>query len=331
MLGLLTQLCEGHNLAAQDLMLRQPMNASSVNILGRVTSLFCCQAETSDMLKLCEDAEADLMVKTVRCLSELVMGPCPGNQEFLSRDESFLNAIDKVLRSDFSNRLKRRDIMLIKFNTVTLLASLLEGQQAGASPIHRRLVLIFEPVSFEILHGYLAAALRLGAPEGREPTEAEMEMAGMAKEAGVCLERIREELSMASHKFQSMLSGLIPARPTADRLIGPAHSAESFVAEIEIQWLGRVEAVSFPLPKEVAYLSSGMKANFLATVNLSTTDKRNMALMNATPEFVNTMVQVRWCLHCMLLQNVDSVESTLVYIPPGMVLLAVGKRVSPLM
>jgi hypothetical protein len=70
-LGLLTQLCEGHNHASQEFLRSQPLNATSVNLLARVGHLFCHQAASSDVLKLMEDAEAALMVR-----SRLCSGPC---------------------------------------------------------------------------------------------------------------------------------------------------------------------------------------------------------------------------------------------------------------
>ena len=50
--------------------------------------------------------------------------------------------------------------------------------------------------------------------------------------------------------------------------------------------------MSFPLLPEVAFLSANAKNSFLASVNLATTDKRNLALIKATPAFVGEMVQV---------------------------------------
>jgi hypothetical protein len=68
-------------------------------------------------------------------------------------------------------------------------------------------------------------------------------------------------------------------------------AALDHVAVIEASWKGRVEAVSFPLPNEMKYLSKATKRHFLAHCELSTAEKRVKQLLNRSPVFITEMTE----------------------------------------
>ena len=52
-----------------------------------------------------------------------------------------------------------------------------------------------------------------------------------------------------------------------------------------------MEAVSFPLPDEMKYLSNATKRHFLAHCDLSTAEKRVKQLLSASPVFITEMTE----------------------------------------
>ena len=90
--------------------------------------MFTLQAETVVALRCMEDGELDLLEATLDCLCELLQGPCTGNQELISRDDAFLNAVDKVLQSTFHARNAPAKVLSAKAKAIAVLAALLEGR-----------------------------------------------------------------------------------------------------------------------------------------------------------------------------------------------------------
>jgi hypothetical protein len=64
-----------------------------------------------DVLFICLDLSimATCQVDTLKCLTEMVMGPCLGNQDFLSKNDALLNAVDKVDSDAKKTHIKRNE------------------------------------------------------------------------------------------------------------------------------------------------------------------------------------------------------------------------------
>jgi hypothetical protein len=92
--AVLQQLCEGHNNVTQNLLRTQPKHRKDINLVNEILKMFTMQASTGLELLLMESAEVDLLVSTMDLLTELLQGPCKGNQEFVTRDESFMHSME---------------------------------------------------------------------------------------------------------------------------------------------------------------------------------------------------------------------------------------------
>jgi hypothetical protein len=68
-------------------------------------------------------------------------------------------------------------------------------------------------------------------------------------------------------------------------------AALDHVAVIEASWKGRVEAVSFPLPNEMKYLSATTRNQFMLHCDLATAEKRVKQLLHASPVFITEMCE----------------------------------------
>ena len=65
-----------------------------------------------------------------------------------------------------------------------------------------------------------------------------------------------------------------------------------YISTIEIWWRGQIERVSFPLPRASPYLSEDAKNVFLRSVDLSTTERRNRALLRECNVLIGDMRNV---------------------------------------
>jgi hypothetical protein len=302
---LLQQLTEGHNLVLQDLIRDQHMHQSSINLAKMILDMFTMQVETSQMLRRMEEVEVDLMIANLDCIIEYLQGPCKGNQEMVSKDDAFLNGLDKVIQSSFHPRVNRGLRLEVKTKAIVCIASLLEGRTN--KDVHFRLAEIFQPLVFEIFRGFLAKQMATATSKKLKLDEEEIEdREEDCMEAIVCLQRVNEELSQIP-KFKSKLHELLKQRKDED------FDTFDNVACIEVLWDGRVEGVNFPLPPEVRYLSESTKSAFLMEADVSTAEKRCKQLLSAAPSFIAEMAQVyelaeRSPLYGFLYRNLTSIK-----------------------
>jgi hypothetical protein len=159
---LLTTLCEGHNAAVQNALREQPHgNGPDVNLvrsggqLPGVVDLLLAQVESAQSLKRMEELEVALLCDGLDCLSELVQGPCPQNQELVCLHPGVVNALDMVLGSPFHGRVSRGARLSVKVKALALLASLLEGR--ADLVCHRVIAAEILPAALEVLRTYLIA------------------------------------------------------------------------------------------------------------------------------------------------------------------------------
>ena len=88
-------LCEGHNDEAQNILRTQP-TTTDINTVATAANLVSLLCDTSNSLRVMEEAEVALVVFGLDSLIELVQGPCVGNQDLLANLEGFVPALDKV-------------------------------------------------------------------------------------------------------------------------------------------------------------------------------------------------------------------------------------------
>eukprot|EP00615_Pteridomonas_danica_P005853 CAMPEP_0114339576 /NCGR_PEP_ID=MMETSP0101-20121206/7817_1 /TAXON_ID=38822 ORGANISM="Pteridomonas danica, Strain PT" /NCGR_SAMPLE_ID=MMETSP0101 /ASSEMBLY_ACC=CAM_ASM_000211 /LENGTH=2941 /DNA_ID=CAMNT_0001472581 /DNA_START=113 /DNA_END=8938 /DNA_ORIENTATION=+ len=302
---ILQQLCEGHNLSLQDLIREQTMHQSSINLAKMILEMFTMQVETSQMLRRMEEVEVDLMVSNLDCIIEYLQGPCKGNQEMVSKDDAFLNGLDKVIQSSFHSRINRGLRLSVKTKAIVCIASLLEGRTN--KEVHFRLAEIFQPLVFEIFRGFLAKQMATATSKKLKLDEEETEdREEDCMEAVVCLQRVNEELEQIP-KFRTKMHELLKQRKDED------FDTFDNVACIEVLWEGRVEGVNFPLPPEVRYLSESTKNAFLMEADVSTAEKRCKQLLAAAPGFISEMSQVHGlaeesALYGFLYRNLTSIK-----------------------
>ena len=89
--------CEGHNQEAQNILRSQP-TSTDINTVATAANLVSLLCNTSQSLRVMENAEVELVVSGLNCLVEVVQGPCVGNQELLANLEDFIPALDRVIK-----------------------------------------------------------------------------------------------------------------------------------------------------------------------------------------------------------------------------------------
>ena len=288
-LSFFRKLVEGHFIELQNFLRVQPNSSISINIVDAGLKLFTSMAENLQLLRRMEDVELDLLSVVLDMLAEFCFGPCHENQDELSKDEGFLNALDKVLQSGFHARNNKLLVLQVKSKAILAICAMIEGRIDRT--VQERLMRVFEPAAFEIFHGYLTKTLQ---ENDVEPTliipvskiSFQATVCAEAYDAMVHLEHVLRELSASSTAFKKTQAAQVKNRPPSDRAI------LDHVAEIEFFWNGRIEKITFPLPDEIYYLSEETKARFLDTCDLSTPEQRTKMLLNLAPSFVYEMVRV---------------------------------------
>ena len=80
---------------------------------------------------------------------------------------------------------------------------------------------------------------------------------------------------MSTYHFVAASESFLPA--------GVHDLLDTEIAVVEVLWNGRIEAVSFPRPRDCAYLPSKTMKEFLITADLSTSEKRMKQLLAKAP------------------------------------------------
>jgi hypothetical protein len=76
--------------------------------------------QTTNILKV------ELLCVSMDVITEMLQGPCPGNQECVTNNEASLHAIDKTLRGEIHKRVNKGLRLKVKVKARVLLASMLE-------------------------------------------------------------------------------------------------------------------------------------------------------------------------------------------------------------
>ena len=164
--------------------------------------------------------------------------------------------------------------MSAQIKAVCLVASCLEGREGVNDALFSR---IADSLDSDTLDSFVAEVISYieNVLKDRTLTYAEsVDHVATAKDALVSAKMIYTGLSL-TEKFTT----------------GPG-PLEKFVGKVEVAWKGNIEAVSFPLPIELAYLRESTKAAFMNQVDLSTPERRMKGGLSARSLFVVEMDQV---------------------------------------
>lgn len=119
LLQVIQLMCEGHYTDMQNYMRDQHDNQISINVLESVTGLL-------EILAKCVDRTTyELTLQTLATMTELVQGPCFGNQEFFT-SQNVGETIMKLLSTEFGD-IDDDQLWRLRMSAVTLLQSLFEG------------------------------------------------------------------------------------------------------------------------------------------------------------------------------------------------------------
>jgi hypothetical protein len=280
----LQQLCEGHNLASQNLIRTQDEHSSSVNLLLDSALLLIQQCETSQMLKLMEDAEVETLCYTIDLLVEAVQGPCPGNQELLVFTDGFVACLDKILQSPFDPRVRTSLRLGVKANAVALIISCLEGR--ADLEVHKFLARELEPGMFDMFRQYLTTLLHKASRSSAFDEEELEEVEEQCLEAMSSIKGVLNELTLVED-FKNKHEAITIAKKSSDH-----DMMDEDIAMIEVFWNDRIEQVTFPTPKQASYLTIKTQEEFLTSSDLSTSEKRMKELLTQAPIFMAEMEQI---------------------------------------
>ena len=306
---LLQMLCEGHNLEGQDILRSQPLRGSSVNLVSDAAQLLILLCDTSAALRRMEEAEVETLGMLLNLLNEVLQGPCRGNQELLGFMDGFVAALENILQSNFDKRVSVDKRLNAKSGAVQILAALLESR--SDLEVHGSLAREVEPVMFDMLRADLMATLAhtKRTAQGADGTWVFAEREATVLEAMACVSTILRELSLAPGFRAKERIARASRIAEAEAKTGAAGEAalralhgkaskgrhdllDTDIAVVEVLWNGRIEAVSFPRPRDCAYLPSKTMKEFLITADLSTSEKRMKQLLAKAPMFMVEMQQV---------------------------------------
>eukprot|EP00615_Pteridomonas_danica_P011690 CAMPEP_0114330802 /NCGR_PEP_ID=MMETSP0101-20121206/1993_1 /TAXON_ID=38822 ORGANISM="Pteridomonas danica, Strain PT" /NCGR_SAMPLE_ID=MMETSP0101 /ASSEMBLY_ACC=CAM_ASM_000211 /LENGTH=1284 /DNA_ID=CAMNT_0001460933 /DNA_START=3986 /DNA_END=7840 /DNA_ORIENTATION=+ len=296
--AVLQQLCEGHNTMTQNLLRTQPKHRKDINLVGETIKMFTMQAGNDLELRNMEEKEIELLIATMDLLTELLQGPCRGNQEFVTRDDSFMHSMETAVQSQFSTRVNKGLRVKVKSTAMVLMASLLEGRSDLV--VHKKMTEIFEPRMFEVVHGYYSRTLKSTQKHSKLDDDATANRVDEILVGVVCLKRVVGELRLIP-TFHALGPDVLEEQRVAYKEI-----AFDRVAVIEVSWKGRIEAVSFPIPSEVDYLSQTTKEKFLSRVSLDTAEKRMKSLLQEAPIFISEMTERHHLAHHFYLYKILS-------------------------
>ena len=140
MFAFLSQLCEGHNLRAQDILREQPNASKTCNIFEESLDFVLMLGKNMVDVKKMGDFECELLESTMGFLVEVVQGPCRGNQDFVVRNAvKVLEVCKNILSCSFpeisDGSLKER----LNFLATSFLCALLENRGDNLE-VHKLLI-----------------------------------------------------------------------------------------------------------------------------------------------------------------------------------------------
>jgi len=287
-LKLLTEMLEGHNLAVQNIIRAQPLQSADVDLVKQAFDILNLQAGQAHLLRRMGDPSVDLLNSTLVFIIECMQGPCDGNQLALAKSETTITTVKNVLTSPFSSRIPAYEIMRVKAKAILIFAACLEGRKDKL--VHDILVDHLDPGLLQSFASEITEFIKdtiNGTPDWSKDDHFRKKVITDALQGLVALANTRTEMNLVGNfTTENFLIDANKGRAAAERML------RQKVASVEVMWNGRVEFVSFPLPKATPFLSAATKTKFLDNVDLSTHEKRMKELMRAEPSLTAEMQQV---------------------------------------
>jgi len=299
---LIQEFCEGHNIMTQEVIRQQESSHNiSINILDQLVNIFQSQCEISQMLIEMDEFEIEILISTMEVLIESIQGPCPLNQLFLVNKDGFPNCLDKIIQSNFNPMLlsstsssssssSSSSLLIIKVKSIALqlLSSCLEGRDNLT--IHSILAAELDPAGFDLFRQY--ANMLIIKSQSKFDKEyitlsAYQEIEEYTLQAFSNVKNIMLELRLIS-LFEEKENELLKD----NKKNNAADMLDEVITTIEISWKDRIESVSFPIPRDVYYLTSKTREDFLLETDLSTAEKRMKNLIVKAPVFMAEMQQI---------------------------------------
>ena len=311
-MAFLQSLCEGHFLQMQNLLREQPTHQANANIVKSTVELFIFICADSTSVQRLSSLEADLVEAIMLFLIEVMQGPCPENQLFITKSEAIV-AIKYILPNSVSAEGSEEEnvakTLQLHATAVLLLKTCLEGRKDREC--HEIIATRIEVIllqEHQLLHEEQAHDLRVK----RFLSDEEADILDKALDSVVNVTTIKDELDkMPEYHLQ------IEAHKNDNEEID--QETAHYISTIEIWWRGQIERVSFPLPRASPYLSEDAKNKFLSSVDLSTTERRNKALLRECGVLIGDMRNVhllasRNMWYRVVNRNINEIKQTLYFI-----------------
>lgn len=283
-LSLVTLLMDGHNEKLQNLLRHQPKRDFSIDLITQAVELFVLQTANNHTLARMETAEVELLTETVQVLVEAMQGPCYENQKAITANPVFFTSVDRVMHSRFDARVSASARLGANAAAVELLAACLEGRTDTA--VHNIIAVELLPLGLDEVRHQLCS-LHSAAVQGALPKEECEEAIEVALLGLVSLTSVYDKMR-AVPSFYKQLTHLTAKRHKLHGL----DAMDSEVGQVEVNWNGTIEVVSFRNPPERVYLSTATKQKFEDSVDLRTAGKRTAALLANTHAFIFEMRQI---------------------------------------
>ena len=318
--------CEGHHHRWQDLLREQPMYRASVNLVGVVSDIMSMLCESSLALSRFSELELDVVSQLMCLLTEVMQGPCAGNQEFIASSDVLVavNSILPIMTQDFEVRKALEDPkhVTVRGLACVLLAACLEGRKDRECHEHME-----RRIETAALSQYLVEverdirALRK-ATANRPWTDGETQRLKALNASLVAIVTIDVELKEDAHDLlaggggggdkdssddedddgggRMAKKGKSKKKKTKKRKKKKQTLEEEAIAGdgelwqlVEIAWKGKVERTVFPVPREMAFVSKARKEEFLTDVDLASAEKRMAGLIREADDIVREAVYTR--------------------------------------
>jgi len=282
-LSLVTLFMDGHNESFQNILRNQPERDFSIDLISHAVDIFVLQAASNHALARMENADVDLLTQIMEVLVEAMQGPCTENQKSITSHAVFFTSVDRVMHTSFHERVFASTCLRANAVAVDLLSACLEGRTDTL--VHEIIALEMLPLGLDNARHQLCS-LYSAAAQGALPKEDIEETMQLSIRGLVSLTTVYDKMR-AVPSFFDQLQDLTAERRKAHGL----DAMDTEVGQVEVNWNGVIEVVSFRNPPECVFLSAATKSKFEDKVDLRTAGKRTAALFDKTPAFIFEMRQ----------------------------------------
>ncbi len=265
MLDFLQWFCEGHYMAAQDLMRE---NKERVNVLAEIVQML--SVLIGDLEKIPSE-HLKLATKAYDCLVEMIQGPCKPNQRLLGCETQILEISNRILRNPFT-RAKHAEVHTLKNQVLRLLLALLEGRDDD-NEVHKRMVGV---VQLKMLQGRLSDIKHQQGVLHRSGCEEE-----------------RQSILTEGFEILALIMTLAQNVPSLDDKFNVDEQPYTFfykkMGTVEVYWKNACHRLYFPRHRLTKSLSRPQKEGLITLVNRETQESKLRDTMVRTKDLYNAM------------------------------------------